>query len=59
MLYDYSGFGPASYELEWPAPGAPELAPRVRALLEAAGIRVLEDAARGFPAKSTSCRCTW
>jgi aromatic ring-opening dioxygenase catalytic subunit (LigB family) len=48
MLYDYSGFDPAAYELQWPAPGAPELAPRVRALLEAAGIRVVENAVRGF-----------
>jgi aromatic ring-opening dioxygenase catalytic subunit (LigB family) len=48
MLYDYSGFDPSAYELEWPAPGAPELAPRVRALLEAAGIRVDENATRGF-----------
>ncbi|HEY2366487.1 MAG TPA: hypothetical protein VGH87_08880, partial [Polyangiaceae bacterium] len=30
MLYDYSGFPPAAYELQWPAPGEPKLAARVR-----------------------------
>lgn len=48
MLYDYYGFAPAAYELEWPAPGAPELAPRVRELLEGAGFSVHENATRGF-----------
>ena len=48
MLYDYSGFPPASYEITWPAPGAPELAARVRALLSSAGIESAEDASRGF-----------
>jgi aromatic ring-opening dioxygenase catalytic subunit (LigB family) len=48
MLYDYYGFPPASYEITWPAPGAPELASRVRSLLAAAGIESAEDAARGF-----------
>ncbi len=48
MLYDYYGFPPASYQITWPAPGAPELAARVRALLEAAGISTAADPARGF-----------
>jgi aromatic ring-opening dioxygenase catalytic subunit (LigB family) len=48
MLYDYTGFPPSTYRLQWPAPGAPELAPRVRALLEGAGFIVGEDARRGF-----------
>lgn len=48
MLYDYYGFPPASYEIQWPAPGAPELAARVRSLLSAAGIESAEDPARGF-----------
>src|SRR5689334_15267481 len=43
MLYDYSGFDRSAYELQWPAPGAPELAPRVKELLETAGIAVVED----------------
>jgi aromatic ring-opening dioxygenase catalytic subunit (LigB family) len=48
MLYDYYGFPPASYEIQWPAPGAPELAARVRSLLSSAGIESAEDTARGF-----------
>ncbi|MBL8921056.1 MAG: dioxygenase [Myxococcaceae bacterium] len=48
MLYDYSGFPPESYEVQWPAPGDPVLAKRVRALLETAGLPSAEDAARGF-----------
>ena len=48
MLYDYSGFPPESYSLTWPAPGAPALATRVRALLEAAGHATNEDPKRGF-----------
>jgi aromatic ring-opening dioxygenase catalytic subunit (LigB family) len=48
MLYDYYGFPPASYEITWPAPGAPELAVRVRALLERAGLPTAADATRGY-----------
>jgi len=48
MLYDYYGFPPASYEIQWPAPGNPALAARVRALLEGAGIPTAEDPDRGF-----------
>lgn len=48
MLYDYSGFPPETYEVQWPAPGAPEVAARAEALLEAAGISVGADARRGF-----------
>ncbi len=48
MLYDYYGFPEASYHLTWPAPGAPWLAPRVRALLEDAGFATAEDATRGY-----------
>jgi aromatic ring-opening dioxygenase catalytic subunit (LigB family) len=48
MLYDYYGFPPESYTLQWPAPGEPALAARVRALLGAAGIESAEDARRGF-----------
>lgn len=48
MLYDYSGFPPEAYALTWPAPGAPELAARVRALLGAAGHATSEDPKRGF-----------
>ena len=38
ILYDYYGFPPESYTITWPAPGAPDLASRVRELLDAAGI---------------------
>jgi aromatic ring-opening dioxygenase catalytic subunit (LigB family) len=48
MLYDYYGFPPESYQITWPAPGAPDVAARVRQLLGAAGIKSAEDAARGF-----------
>lgn len=48
MLYDYYGFPPESYSIQWPAPGAPQLAGRVRLLLEQAGIESAEDPARGF-----------
>jgi aromatic ring-opening dioxygenase catalytic subunit (LigB family) len=48
MLYDYYGFPPESYAVQWPAPGDPALAKRVRSLLEAAGIPSAEDASRGF-----------
>jgi aromatic ring-opening dioxygenase catalytic subunit (LigB family) len=48
MLYDYYGFPPNAYEIQWPTPGAPELASRVRSLLSSAGIESAEDASRGF-----------
>ncbi len=48
IFYDYYGFPAASYEITWPAPGAPELAKRVQALLEGAGIPTATDGERGF-----------
>lgn len=48
MLYDYYGFPPASYELTWPAPGAPDLAARARDLLARAGLSSATHASRGF-----------
>lgn len=48
MLYDYYGFPPESYEIQWPAPGDPTLAARVRELLQSAGFDSAEDAERGF-----------
>ena len=48
MLYDYYGFPPEAYQVQWPAPGAPQLAQRVQSLLEEAGIRSGSDAKRGF-----------
>lgn len=48
MLYDYTGFEPAAYRLQWPAPGATFLAGRVKQLLHDAGFATAEDADRGF-----------
>jgi 4,5-DOPA dioxygenase extradiol len=39
-VYDFGGFDPKLYTLRYDAPGAPELAPRVAALLAAKGIAV-------------------
>lgn len=48
MFYDYYGFPPESYEIQWPAPGDPELASRVRELLAEAGLPTASDPRRGF-----------
>lgn len=48
MLYDYGGFPEFTYHVRYPAPGAPDVAARVRELLAGAGIESGEDAARGF-----------
>ncbi len=48
MLYDYYGFPPESYEIQWPAPGAPAVAARVQELLRGAGIASATDPDRGF-----------
>jgi aromatic ring-opening dioxygenase catalytic subunit (LigB family) len=48
LLYDYYGFPPSTYEIKFPAPGAPDIAARVAELLEAAGIVHKFDATRGF-----------
>ena len=48
MLYDYYGFPPESYTIQWPAPGAPDVAARVQELLRTAGIASAQDPQRGF-----------
>ena len=48
LIYDYHGFPPHTYALTYPAPGAPALARRAAALIEAAGMPVALDAQRGF-----------
>ncbi|MEM9193435.1 MAG: class III extradiol ring-cleavage dioxygenase [Myxococcota bacterium] len=48
MLYDYYNFPAAAYEIQWPAPGHPGLASRVRELLGDAGITTGENRERGF-----------
>jgi aromatic ring-opening dioxygenase catalytic subunit (LigB family) len=48
MIFDYHGFPPHTYELRYPAPGAPALAARVVELLTEAGLPARTDAKRGF-----------
>jgi aromatic ring-opening dioxygenase catalytic subunit (LigB family) len=48
MLFDYYGFPPHTYQLSYPAPGAPDLAKQVQALLQQAGIACGTDGTRGF-----------
>ena len=48
LLFDYSGFPPHTYELTWPAPGAPALAKRVRELLGSHDFNARADAVRGL-----------
>ena len=48
MVYDYSGFPEHTYRIKYAAPGSPEVASRVRELLERAGIDAREDPAQGF-----------
>lgn len=48
LYFDYYGFPAASYQLTWPAPGAPSLATRVAGLLGAAGFPTATNATRGY-----------
>ena len=48
MYYDYGGFPEFTYHIEYPAPGAPDVAERVVDLLAAADIPVHRDSERGF-----------
>lgn len=48
LIYDYSGFPPSTYTLRYDAPGDPTLATRVSALLGEAGLKVEQDAGRGW-----------
>jgi len=48
MLYDYGGFPPHTYQVQYPAPGQPALAQRVADLLNAAGHPTGLDPERGF-----------
>jgi len=48
LLYDYHGFPPSTYEIKFPAPGAPAVSARVAELLETAGIAWKYDHERGF-----------
>ncbi len=48
LIYDYYGFPPHTYQLQYPAPGSPALAKHLAGLLAAEGLPVHEDAQRGF-----------
>jgi aromatic ring-opening dioxygenase catalytic subunit (LigB family) len=48
VIFDTYGFPTETYQITWPAPGAPWLAERGRALIEGAGLPAGIDPARGF-----------
>ena len=48
LIYDYSGFPPHTYHLQYPAPGAPALAQRIVELLIAAGLPAKAAPQRGL-----------
>lgn len=48
LIYDYYGFPEHTYNLTYPASGAPVLSERVSKMLTEAGIANTQDAARGF-----------
>ena len=48
LIYDYHGFPAHTYELSYPAPGDPQLAARITALLNGAALSGHADAQRGF-----------
>lgn len=48
MVYDYYGFPPHTYSVQYPAPGAPEVAHRIAELLRDAGLPTGVDTQRGF-----------
>lgn len=48
LIYDYSGFPPASYEIQYPCSGDPTLANAIVKQLEKADICVHIDSTRGF-----------
>ena len=47
-IYDFGGFPDELYRMTYPAPGAPDVARRAKALLDAAGIGADLDATRGL-----------
>ncbi len=48
LIYDFYGFPEKYYQVQYPAPGAPELATRVRALLKDKDIASSDDPERGL-----------
>ncbi|MBI1417744.1 MAG: dioxygenase [Limimaricola sp.] len=48
MVYDYRGFPPHTFQITYPAPGAPDIARRAADLIAAAGLPVRLDDRQGF-----------
>lgn len=48
LLYDYQGFPPHTYQLQYPAPGAPELAVKIVDLLNNSGLPARLEHQRGL-----------
>lgn len=48
LIYDYRGFPAHTYELQYPAPGSPELAARTSELLAQANLPHAQDPVRGY-----------
>lgn len=48
MFYDYYGFPPETYQVQYPAPGAPDRAQQIVQMFEDAGIPARIDPTRGY-----------
>ena len=48
MVYDYSGFPPETYQIKYPAPGAPQIAEQAADLIRAAGLPTRLDDKQGY-----------
>ncbi|MBQ0718816.1 MAG: dioxygenase [Gammaproteobacteria bacterium] len=48
LIYDYNNFPPHTYQLEYPAPGSPQLAGQIQSLLIEAGIKAELDVEHGL-----------
>jgi 4,5-DOPA dioxygenase extradiol len=48
LIYDFYGFPERFYRLQYAAPGAPEVAARIRGLMAGAGIAVVDEPGRGL-----------
>jgi len=48
LIYDYYGFPKESYDIQYPAPGSPELASKIHSLLAANKIEAVLDDQHGF-----------
>jgi len=48
IVYDYGGFPPEAYQIQYPSPGAPQLAEQITSALKLAGIDAESDANRPY-----------